>query len=118
MIDEPKTCTLVIPGFGFYIGGNSGNNYLVIEVHFVQEGIHTSDDSGIILSLLPNNNNLQVKLMRNLIFSYLKFFSIDRIVKRVGMLFMTSLQDMPAKTKGNVIVCDTNHIFISSPPLI
>lgn len=51
-------------GVGFKIGGNSGINYLVLQVHYADTTAfldgHKRDSSGIVLSLVPGDTN-QVK---------------------------------------------------------
>lgn len=61
-MDAPK---LTLPdGVAFKIGGNTGINFIVLQVHYanVDKFINgATDNSGIVLSLVPANNNLITK---------------------------------------------------------
>lgn len=61
-MDAPK---LTLPeGVAFKIGGNSGINFLVLQVHYANVDKFANgatDNSGIVLSLLPQNTNLVSK---------------------------------------------------------
>lgn len=61
-MDAPK---LVLPeGVGFKVGGNSGINFLVLQVHYasVEKFVNgETDNSGIVLTMLPAHTNMVSK---------------------------------------------------------